>query len=170
MLCFTCYLRFTCQGLAGVNKDLARLPESVPGLLARQGQPAISWHMELAALGKMQFCRKALRDAARRGAEATLGPFRKHSKTKRGSTNGACFSSGPRDELNRRPTRSRSESGASPRLKQMSIHGQLDRRPDHEVDFDELLCYLASCLQGIGCHLLLVAGGLLSYVFYVFYS
>ena len=25
-----------CQGLAGVNKDLAKLPESVPGLLARQ--------------------------------------------------------------------------------------------------------------------------------------
>ena len=24
----------------------------------------------------------------------------------------------------------------------MSMHGQLDRRPDNDVDFDELLCYL----------------------------
>ena len=39
---------------------------------------------------------------------------------------------------NNRPIFSRSESGASPRLKQMSMHGQLDRRPDHDVDFDEL--------------------------------
>lgn len=68
---------------------------------------------------------------------------------------------------NHRPIISRSESGASPRLKQMSMHGQLDRRPDHDVDFDELLCYLATCLQGIRRHLLLVAGGLLFHIWLI---